>query len=57
MALRLLCMDCDYEKHLTSDQKNIKTCPECGSINIQVYDDELGKGTHCAGTINPESHK
>lgn len=57
MALRLLCMDCDYEKILTPDQKDLKVCPKCGKSNIQVYDDEVGKGAHCAGTINPASHK
>ncbi len=57
MALRLLCMDCDYEKHLTPEEKDLKVCPKCGKTNIQVYDDELGKGAHCAGTINPVTRK
>ena len=57
MALRLLCMDCDYEKHITPDQKDLKVCPKCGKTNIQIYDDELGKGAHCAGIINPVTKK
>ena len=57
MALRLLCMDCDYEKQLTPEQKDLKVCPKCGKTNIQVYDDELDKGAHCAGTINPVTRK
>ncbi|MBN2707276.1 MAG: hypothetical protein JXR89_12675 [Deltaproteobacteria bacterium] len=57
MALRLLCMDCDYEKVLTPEEKNLKICPRCGKGNIQVYDDELNKGAHCAGTINPVNRK
>ncbi|MBN2332909.1 MAG: hypothetical protein JXO49_02245 [Deltaproteobacteria bacterium] len=57
MAWRLLCMDCDYEKHLEANERNLKECPKCKSTSIQVYDDEVGKGAHCAGTINVESHK
>ncbi len=57
MAWRLLCMDCDYEKHLTTEEKSLKKCPECNSVHIQIYDDEVGKGVHCAGEINVESHK
>ena len=57
MAWRLLCMDCDYEKHLTTEEKSLKECPKCKSVHIQIYDDEIGKGTHCAGEINTESFK
>ncbi|MBW1646056.1 MAG: hypothetical protein JRJ56_06995 [Deltaproteobacteria bacterium] len=57
MAWRLLCMDCDYEKHITPEEKKLKECPQCKSVNIQIYDDEVGKGAHCAGTINTSALK
>ena len=58
MAWEILCMDCDFSKTLTLEEKNsLKKCPKCGSESIQIYDNEKGKGAHCAGTINPSSLK
>ncbi len=57
MSWKILCMDCDLNRTITEDEKKLKTCPNCNSENIQIYDDETSKGAHCAGTINPSSLK
>jgi Zn finger protein HypA/HybF involved in hydrogenase expression len=57
MAWKILCMDCDLNRIVTDEEKYLKKCPNCNSENIQIYDDEVDKGAHCAGTINPSALK
>jgi len=58
MSWKILCMDCDYAKTLSEEErKNLKKCPNCNSENIQIYDDKKGAGAHCAGSINPSAFK
>ena len=57
MAWKILCMDCDLNRTISEEEKKLTNCPNCNSKNIQIYDDELGKGAHCAGSINPSALK
>ena len=58
MAWQILCSDCDFQKHVSVEEKaNIKECPNCGSKNFQIFDDRTSEGAHCAGTINVPSDK